>query len=870
MRSLIILVVIILPFAGNVFAQKNDGTGERHLLSLNLSEVPLVNVLDTIAMLSDVSFSYSSKKVPVAQRVSVEVYNVQVEVALNQILDPLGISFEKVSGKIILKKAKPKTSLAMATISGYVTDASDGQTLIGATVRVKNLGVGVVSNSYGFYSLTLPSGVYDLQYSYVGYQDMLTEVSMKEDLTYQVDLQTSVSELQELVVTPSDSATMTEQIHNNTFVLAKSIVDGKPVALGEPDVIKALEAVPGIQLFRDGSTYFNVRGGARDQNQILVDEAPIYNPAHFLGLFSSIIPEVTKDIKVYRGDLPARLGGRISSVMDIKTRDGDLKKFHVSGNVGLIAGRLAVEGPIKRDKSSFFVSGRRSYIFDLFRTEDSDITSLFFSDFTAKANFNINSRNRLYVSSYSGRDEFLTDGGINWKNTAGTIRWNHIYNDKLFSNTTIYSSKYEYNLIGDKSANLRWRNSISNATLKMDFTKFVSPTKTLYFGFRLSGHQFNPGNVEDSLGNLPADQPFIPKRNATDFSAYVSKDHKLSNHVLLTYGLRLSNWSNLGRTIEYEINDQYQVVDSTIYNDRSEYNSYANLEPRLSFTYIWNRYHLFKLNYSRSAQYINLISNSISPFNNLEVWLPSSINIKPQLADQVSLGWFWSRPNWQLSVESYHKWMNNQLDYVDQARLTLNPYLEAELRSGQGRAYGIELKLTKSNGPFQGWISYTYARSIRTINGINNDRSYPTLWDRPHQVNVQVNYQASDRTMISSSFHLSSGSPITTPVGFYEFSGRIVPIYGDKNNSRLPLYHRYDISMKYRLNKVQRRFTHYLTFSLFNLYAQKNDIGQSYSKRREQDGEFVVPADLNNAFDITSTKLFVYSVVPSISYSFKW
>lgn len=837
----------------------------REKYSFSFRNVKLSEALTEIESETGVSFSYSSRKIPVGSPVSLQANDQSLDDVLTTLLAPLNVEYKNVAGKIVLKSIKPEHRKKY-TISGYIKDGSDGEDLIGTTVLIRELGQGVISNAYGFYSITLPQGNYTLQFSFVGYTDVYRNVVLDRDHNVDIELAASASQLQEIVVSPGDSTRYVESVHANVMRIESETAISKPVAFGESDVVKALEIVPGVQLFRDGSTFFNVRGGDRDQNQILVDDAPLYNPAHFLGLFSSIIPEATKDIKLYRGDLPAQYGGRLSSVLDIRTRDGNMKKLSLNGSVGLVAGRLAVEGPIKKDKSSFFVSARRSYIFDLLAANNSDISSLFFSDFNAKTNIRINKRNRLFVSTYFGRDEFLTDGGIRWENNAGSIRWNHVFNDRLFLNTTLYSSTYEYKLIG--GPNLIWRNNIVNASLKVDFTKYTTPDNTLRFGLRISGHNFNPGNLEDSTGNIPTGQPFVPKRNASEFSHYISKDQKIGSKLLATFGLRLSNWTNIGRTIEYEINDNYQVVDSTVYDSRDEYNSYTNLEPRISLTYLGKK-ELIKLNYSRAAQYINLISNSISPFNNLEVWLPASLNIAPQLADQVSLGWFRNSSKWSWSVESYYKWMTNQLDYANQARLLLNPHLEAELRAGKGWAYGIETRLVQNTGKLTGWLAYTYSRSFRQIPGINDGRTYVSLWDRPHQVAMNFNWASSDRVKISSTLYLSSGSPVTSPTSFYQFSGRTVPIYSSKNNDRLPVYHRYDVSFNWRLNRTERRFSHFLTISLYNFYAQKNTILESFNKVQVNDNTFEVPTNLNDERDIRATRWFVYGIVPSITYSFK-
>ncbi len=854
------LVFLLILWATGALGQEDVFNRK---LTLDFKKTALSEVLEQIADQADISFSYSTRNIPINEKVTLQIVDKTLRETLDEVFLGMKIEYIWTENKMILRKARKASDENRSfTISGYLRDKTDGESLIGATVLVEELEAGTITNPYGFYSLSLPEGRYTLKYSYIGYGEVVENIGLNTDINLNLNLETKTSFLQEIVVTPSDSAQIVENIHSNVTLLDNNTILQKPSALGEPDVIKSLDVLPGIQLFRDGSTFFNVRGGGRDQNQMLVDEAPIYNPAHLLGLFSSFMPEAIKDIKLYKGNATADFGGRISSVMDIRTRDGNFKKLGMTGRLGLISTRFSIEGPLKKDASSFFLSGRRSHIKSLLSSEDLD--EFVFSDMTGKINLRLNHNNRLFLSIFSSNDEYLQDEGLTWQNIAGTIRWNHVFNDRLFSNTTFYSSKYEYKMIA--SPEIIWANNIVNASLKTDFTLYRNPSSTLKFGFKLSGHNFNPGNLEGAPENGAV---FVPKRNASEFSLYYSNEKQFSEKWLLTYGFRLSSWTNFGRTIEYEINDEYQVTDTTTYETRDPYNDYSNLEPRIKLTHILNDRNFLNFNYTRSAQYLNLISNSISPFNNLEVWLPASINIRPQLADQVSLGWIHDREQWQLSIEGYYKSMQNQLDYANQAQLLLNPQFEAELRSGKGTAYGFEGMLTKKTGKLTGSISYAHSRSIRKIKGINNDRSYPAVSDRPSQLAVNAILKKSSRTNFSGTLLISSGAPITTPTSFYQFSGRTVPIYAEKNNNRLPTYHRLDLGWQHRLNKVERKFNHYLTVSIFNFYGQKNSILRSFNKIVLENGDFRVPTSINNAERLTPTHRFVYQAVPSISYSFK-
>lgn len=852
-----LLTILFLLIAPKAISQ--DVLNEQ--LTLKLNNITLKEALDAIANETNISFSYSTRSIPVDQKVSVDATNLKLSEVLDQLFLGLRIEYVWLENKMILRKSKNNPILhEKYTISGYVLDLNDGETLIGATVLVEELGIGTIVNPYGFYSITLPSGNYTLNYSYIGYESQSKPITLQGNMNIDVNLEFSSSLLQEVVVTISDSVQTVDNVHANVTQLSNSTILQKPSVLGEPDVIKSLDILPGIQLFNDGSTFFNVRGGNRDQNQILVDEAPIYNPAHLLGLFSSFTPEAIKDIKIYKGNAGADFGGRISSVMDIHTKDGNLKKFHMNGRLGLVTTQLSLEGPIAKDRSSFFLSGRRSYIDAFLSNEDFD--KFYFFDITGKVNLKLNDNNRLFLSVFSSNDEYIDNEGLAWSNIAGTIRWNHTFNDRLFANTTFYSSKYEYKLIS--APGQVWSNHIANASLKTDFTFYRNPQSTHKFGFKLSGHNFNPGNLTGNDG-----APFVPKRNATEFSLYYSNERLLSPKWLFTYGIRLSTWTNFGRTIEYTIDEDYQVTDTTTYENRNSYNDYINLEPRIKLTHIVNDKNFLTLNYARSAQYINLISNSISPFNNLEVWLPASINIKPQTADQISFGWTHKRKKWQLNLETYYKAMQNQIDYANQAELLLNPHFEAEIRSGKGTAYGLEAVLSKQTGKLTGSVAYVLSRSTREIEGINDGKPFAALSDRPVQFSINAAFEKSERSNFSGTLMILSGSPVTTPTSFYQYAGRTVPIYAEKNNDRLPAYHRLDLGWSYRLNKVVRKYNHFLTVSFFNFYGQKNSVLRSFNKVVLEDDTIVVPTEINNPEELKATHRFVYQVVPSISYSFK-
>ena len=799
-------------------------------------------------------------------------------------MSPFGIEFIQVEKQVVLRKTKdviianqsepPVThKKSNYTISGNIVDMKSGESQIGATIFIKELGSGSISNPYGFYSITIPEGTYHFTYSFIGYKDVQREINLNRNSELNIMLEEDTELLQEIVIDASKSIPFVENVQKGHVELKPALISKMPALMGEQDVIKSLQTVPGIKLFADGSTMFHVRGGDRDQNLILLDEAPIYNPSHVLGLFSTIIPGTAKDIKIYKGDLPVQHGGRLSSLIDIKTNEGNLNKFGLSGSIGLAASRISVEGPLKKEKSSFFISGRFSNLNWLPRLVGSSNAKIWFYDLNTKFNVAINAKNRLYFSFYSGKDNFEDAGnsGIQWGNFAGTLRWNHIFNSKLFSNTTLYSSSYNYYLITSVQNNDRWHSSIGNVSLKSDFSYFINPENNLYFGAKIGYNGFNPGNYEPGNGILPPSVPIVPKKNANEIVLYAGNEQQYFNKISIKYGLRLSIWQNVGPTIEYIYDENYNPVEALKYNNGEIYNTYVELAPRLGLAYQISAMVSAKAFYTRSVQNIHLISNSISPFTNFEVWLPSSLNVKPQKADQLGGGIFvkWPEKSLALSGEAYYKWMDNQIDYVDHASMILNPFIEGELRFGKGRSYGGELQLEKKQGKLTGWIGYAYSRSFRKIPEINNGRAYPTYFDRPHEISLFLAQKLGRKWDISANWIYNTGASITTPTGFYQFESQKVPIYSERGNDRLPDYHRLDFSVNFQLNRPENRFKHYINFSIYNFYGQQNAVYLNFNKTIAGNGDLVVPGDVFPPPLQTASYTYIYSFIPSISYNFK-
>ncbi len=883
MQRISIKLFFVISITWNITAFSQSSPLDKKI-SLDVKSEKLGKVLKLIEKEGEFKFSYSRKIVPVQEKVTYKSSSVSITQMLTEILSPFGIEFIQVEKQVVLRKAKevnaqvrPATRTTRKkskyTIRGNIVDMNTGESQIGATIFIEELGSGSISNAYGFYSITIPEGIYNFTYSYIGYKNVRREINLKQNSELNIMLEEDTELLMELVIDASKSIPFIENVQKGHVELKPVSVLKMPAMMGEQDVIKSLQLVPGIKLFADGSTNFHVRGGDRDQNLILLDEAPIYNPSHVLGLFSTIIPDAIKDIKIYKGDIPVQQGGRLSSLIDIKTNEGNLKKFGLSGSIGLAASRIAIEGPLKKEKSSFFVSGRISNLNWFARNVGNSNSKIGFYDFNTKFNVAINPKNRIYFSFYSGQDQFEDVGssGIQWGNFAGTLRWNHIFNSKLFSNTTLYSSSYNYYLITSVPNNDRWHSSIANLSLKSDFSYFINPENNLYFGAKISYHGFNPGNYEPGSGILPQSVPVVPKKNANEIVLYAGNEQQYFDRISIKYGLRLSIWQNVGPTTEFIFDENHQPIEAREYSNGEIYNTYVELAPRLGLAYQFSPRVSVKAFYTRSIQNIHLISNSISPFTNFEVWLPSSLNIKPQKADQLGGGLFvkWPEKSLFLSCEAYYKWMYNQIDYTDHASMILNPFIEGELRFGKGRSYGGEIQLEKKQGKLTGWIGYSYSRSFRKITEINHGQEYPTYFDRPHEISLFLSRKFGRKWNVSANWIYNTGASITTPTGFYQFESQKVPIYSDRGNDRLPDYHRMDFSVNFQLNKPENRFKHYINFSIYNFYGQKNPVYLNFNKTTASNGDLVVPGDVFPPPEQTPSFTYIYNFIPSISYNFK-
>lgn len=849
------------------------------LLNLVVRDQSLSDVLTTISDQSGIPFSYNPKRIDGSQKITYNAANKSLSEVLDELFQPFGITYSFVENQIILKPGKKseKPIVQTVTLNGFIRDADSGEALIGANVLIKELETGTASNAFGFFSITIPKGTYAVSYSFIGYNSLSKTIELNSSQQNDVQLMEQPPELQPVLVTGTPRTNIVLDIQASRNNIGPTVVEQRPSLFGEVDVVKSLESLPGIKIHSEGSTFYYVRGGNRDQNLVLLDDAPVYNPSHLLGIFSTIIPDAVNDINVYKGDMPASFGGRLSSVLDIRTKKGNDQHWQAWGSLGLISTKLGIEGPIKksselsRSSSSILLAGRFSRLKWLFQQIDKSITDFDFYDFTGKLNFKLSNRDNIYFSYYAGADNYFGgNNGIAWSNTAGSFLWNHVITDKLFMNTTLAGGSYDYSLYVDVANNTRWKSHVANVNLKTDFSYFVNPQNEVTFGLALAGYNFNPGNLLTGKSNTQVSN--VSVKNSSELVLYGNHEVTLDKNWGLNYGLRVSTWTNSGQSFEYVFDQNKSIVDTLNYKSGQKYSTYINAEPRFTARYQLDQNSSLKTTFSRNIQNVHLITNSISPFTSMEVWLPSNINIKPQAADQISLGYYRTLPSAGASfvAETYYKKMYNQIDCDSHASILLNPAMEGQLRFGQATAYGIELQLKKDEGRLRGWVGYSYSRAQRQFPDINGGKSYNAFYDRPHQINVVLAYDATLRWNFGLNWNFSTGAPFTSPIGFYSFNGQEVPLYGQKNNDRLPNYHRLDVSATVRLNKnPEKKFHHSLTFSIYNLYGRKNALFINYNKTEVSPGSFSIPSNLLDAYRTTS-QYYLFSVVPSISYNFKW
>jgi hypothetical protein len=775
------------------------------------------------------------------------------------------IIFKSLAFLILLSITISASAQKKYTISGTVKDAATGEVLIGATFSIKqSLHSGTTSNSYGFYSLSAPAGKVTLVVTYIGYSPAAFAIDLQSDKTINVVLNSKAS-LDEVVV--NGRARNNDNITSPQMGVEKldmSQINNVPVLLGERDILKTISLLPGVKAASEGNTGFYVRGGASDQNLILLDEAVVYNASHLFGFFSTFNSDAIKDVSLFKGGMPAQYGGRLSSVLDIKMDEGNNQDYVVQGGIGLISSRLKVEGPIVKNKGSFMISARRTYI-DLFLKASSDSTvkgsQLYFYDLNAKANYHFDDKNTLYISGYFGKDVLALKNtfGTNWGNSTATIRFNHIFNSKLFSNTSLIYSNYNYGIQSYlTSNNFTAVSKINDFDFKEDLQYFVSNTHTLKFGVDALHHDIAPGSVTSTDSASSVNLKTIQRRYGLETAAYLSDEWHVTPKLDLLYGFRLSDMLLFGPGTFSTYDAAGNTTSSVNYSSGQVVKSYFNIEPRFSASYSLSDQTSIKASYNRNTQNIHILSNSSSS-TPTDLYVMSSNNIKPEIADQVSTGYFRNFDDniFEFSTEVYYKWLQNQIDYKDGANLILNQDVESQLVYGTGRAYGIEFFLKKKYGRFNGWFGYTLSKIEDKFDAINNGSYFPATQDRTHDLSVVGIYQLSKRWSLSSTFVYGTGNAVTYPNGKYEVGGLTTYYYSQRNANREPSNNRLDVGATLE-GKPHKKYHSSWTFGIYNVYNRRNPYAITFRDSKTNPG----------TTEAVETSLF--GIIPSVTWNFKF
>jgi len=774
------------------------------------------------------------------------------------------------------------------TLSGTISEASSNESLIGVTVAISELKTGTTTNEYGFYSITLPEGEYQVIVSYLGFQEIVKTITLNQNVKLDFNLVEKTEQLQEVVVTDDVEKLDIKKPQMSVASLKSNTIKEIPVVLGESDVIKSLVLLPGVTSAGEASSGFNVRGGAADQNLILLDEAIVFNSSHLFGFFSVFNPDAIKDVKLFKGGIPARYGGRVSSVLEIFQKEGNSKEFKVNGGIGAVASRLLIEGPIQKDRTAFLIGGRASYAHLFLPLFDVD-NKAYFYDLNAKINHKINDNNSIFLSGYFGRDLFnVSDRFVNvYGNGLGNFRWNHLFSDKLFSNLSLIYSDYYYGLELD-FVGFEWNSGIRNFNVKYDLKHYLSNKLQLNYGINSIYYVFNPGKIVPNSPDSGIVEEQLTKKYANENAAYIDVEHEITDNLSIQYGLRASQFSRLGQDefFVYENDNPVEFDPFTLTYREAEpidtispgrggtLKTFFNLEPRISMSYTFKENNSIKASYTRLAQYLHLLSNTSSP-TPLDVWTPSGPFVEPQLLDQYAAGYFRNIQDgtYSLETEVFYKTIQNRIDYIDGANLIANDAIEQVILNGEARAYGLELLLRKNEGRLTGWLAYTLSRSEQRTpgrdlgldtgrsdleTGINLGEWYSTPYDKTHDLSLYGNFELNEKWSFNANFIYQTGQPTNYPIGQFEFEGVTVPYYGLRNKERLPDYHRLDISaiLTPKKNK-NRKFQSEWVFSIYNVYNRQNAASINF-RENEDTGR-------NEAIRTS-----IFGIIPSVTYNFKF
>ncbi|MCG8412178.1 MAG: carboxypeptidase-like regulatory domain-containing protein [Bacteroidales bacterium] len=874
MKQKKILFIVIVWFA-SLFS----GYGQEKLAQYSFQNKSIPFIIENIEKVYQCQFTYPSELLSKQKNKNINIKNKSLNEVLKLLFDGTDIKYSKKGSLIILSKKKEKQKFIL---SGKILEQESGETLIGATIYCQKYGIGTASNQFGFFSIELPEGKNELEISFIGHAQKKQTINLTKNLKLNFVLEQATEKFDEVVVTAQAANANVNNIKMSRTKVQIETIKSMPSFLGEVDVMKSLQMLPGVQSSGDATSNLNVRGGSFDQNLILLDDAPIYNPSHALGFFSVFNADAIKNVEVYKGGQPARYGERLSSVVDIRMKDGNLKKYEGNITLGTIASKLSFEGPIIKDKASFLITGRYSYAgfvadnfadiaydIGLFRSDLANYkkgNKVNFYDLNLKLNYIIDDNNRLFFSAYSGRDNFYfklinEKSSMDWGNLTSTLRWNKIINKRLFTNTTLVFSNFDYSYyIKDDIRDFEWSSNLQEVALKSDFDYYHNARNEMKFGLSVNYHRINPGEIAPRSDSSITKYSKLQDNYGIEAAVYISNSQKITDRFRVEYGLRLSSFFRFGEaTMNQYASDNYsKVVGVKKYKSNEIHKSYTNLDPRLNMRYSINDRNSIKASYARTSQYLQLLSTSSIGLPT-DVWYLADLYTKPQTANIFALGYFKNlRSNiYESSIELYYKNMQNQIDFIDNADLFLNSSIEQEIKSGKGWSYGAEFMIKKSQGKFKGWISYTWAKTQLKINGINKGNPYPTRYDKRNDLSLMLSYDLTKRLVVSSNFTYSTGGALTAPVGTFAFQGISPNYYTDRNGYRLPDYHRLDFSLILK-PKEKRKWKGQWAFSIYNAYNRHNAFS-IYTKAQDY-----------NVSASDSHMIYMFGIVPSISYKLKF
>ena len=754
-------------------------------------------------------------------------------------------------------------------LKGSVVDKNTQEILIGATIYVEELKTGTATDIYGNFILRLNDGSYSLKISYIGYKTSSETIDLVGDVTRIFYLEKDSRTIDDVVISAKKSDQNITRTEMSVERMEIQQIRQIPALMGEVDVIKALQLLPGVQATSEGGSGFSVRGGNYDQNLILLDEATVYNASHLMGFFSVFNNDAVKEIELYKGDIPAAYGGRLSSLLKVEIAEGNPNQFHGRGGIGTISSRLTLEGPILDDKTTFMLAGRRSYTelyIPLFAKNNPDLegAGLYFYDVNAKLKHKINSKNTLTWNYYKGWDEFYQERAtFGFGNEASTLSWVHSYNENVATKVSALYSKYNYKTGASfDETSFDWRSEVRDVSIRIDNTVLLDESNTIKFGLTSTHHQFNPGKITASGSEALFSEYELNPNSALEWGLYGSNVQKIGDKLTLKYGLRFSIFQNVGPGTIYAFDESYNLLDSagTVYKKGDVFNVNQGLEPRLGLVYMLNDFSSIKASYSRTIQYIQLASNSSGGMP-LDIWFSTNNNVKPQLADQGAIGYFRNFLANQLegSVELYYKNMQNTIDFRDHATLLFNQYLDGEFRIGRSWAYGAEFMLRFNMEKLNGWVSYTLSKTERNIPEINKGNTYVSPYDKPNDISIVLNYLLNKRVSLSATWVYATGNPMTAPSGRFEIDNVVLSVYSDRNAYRMPDYHRLDLGLTlYQKPKEGRRWHSEWNFSVYNAYARHNAWVINFV------------TDENNPNKTNAEMTYLFSLIPSVTYNFNF